>query len=151
MPPPDDHQVCTWAVLLWVFQFFRFVWASWRREGYWIPPKTSNSGRLHNLRPVMFLRLLPFVSQWNNVFDWLLVLPWLTPAMNFFEFPFLFFSSFFPFFLLLFYWLKPKCGQDSGAGAHDWTCTCSLTVIATLRYAAMLPFCVRVLANFTEF
>jgi len=31
MPPPDDHQVRTWAVLLWVFQFFRFVWASWRR------------------------------------------------------------------------------------------------------------------------
>jgi len=50
MPPPDDHQVRTWAMLLWVFQFFRFVWASWRREGYWIPPKTCNSGRLHNLR-----------------------------------------------------------------------------------------------------
>ena len=33
-----------------VFQFFRFVWASWRREGYWIPPNTYNSGRLHNLR-----------------------------------------------------------------------------------------------------
>ena len=49
MPPPDDYQVCTWAVLLWCFQFFRFVWASWRREGYWIPPKTCNSGRLHNL------------------------------------------------------------------------------------------------------
>ena len=50
MPPPNDHQVRTWAVLLWVFQFFRVVWASWRREGYWIPPKTCNSGRLHNLR-----------------------------------------------------------------------------------------------------
>jgi len=38
------------SVMLSVFQFFRFVWASWRREGYWIPPKTCNSGRLHNLR-----------------------------------------------------------------------------------------------------
>jgi len=35
--------------MLSVFQFLRFFWASWRREGYWIPPKTCNSGRLHNL------------------------------------------------------------------------------------------------------
>jgi len=63
MPPPDDHQVCTWAVLLWVFQFFRFVWASWRREGYWIPPKTCNSGRLHNLRRT--------VGVWENTDSWL--------------------------------------------------------------------------------
>jgi len=38
------------SVMLSVFQFFRFVWASWRREGYWIPTKTCNSGRLHNLK-----------------------------------------------------------------------------------------------------
>jgi len=38
------------SVILSVFQFVRFVWASWRREGYWIPPTTFNSGRLHNLR-----------------------------------------------------------------------------------------------------
>jgi len=38
------------SVMLSVFQFFRFVCASWRREGYWIPPNTCNSGRLHNLR-----------------------------------------------------------------------------------------------------
>jgi len=39
------------SVMLSIFpsQFFRFVRASWRREGYWIPPKTCNSGRLHNL------------------------------------------------------------------------------------------------------
>jgi len=38
----------SWAVLCWRFQCFRFVWASLRREGYWIPTKTCNSGRLHN-------------------------------------------------------------------------------------------------------
>jgi len=37
------------SVMLSVFQFLRFVWTSWRREGYWIPPTTCNSGRLHNL------------------------------------------------------------------------------------------------------
>jgi len=43
-------QVCPWAVLCWCFQCFRFVRASWRREGCWISPPTFNSGslRLHN-------------------------------------------------------------------------------------------------------
>jgi len=40
------------SVMFPVFQFSRFVWASWRREGYWIPPKTCNSGRLHNLMKI---------------------------------------------------------------------------------------------------
>jgi len=34
---------------------------------------------------------------------------------------------------------------------HDWTCICSLAVTVTLQSGAMLPFCVRVLANATEF
>ena len=48
MPLPDDYQVCPWAVLCWCFQCFRFVRASCRREGYWIPSKTCNSSRWHN-------------------------------------------------------------------------------------------------------
>jgi len=59
MPPPDDHQVRTWAVLLWVFRFFRFVWASW------IPPKTCNSGRLHNLRRSSWVPEME-EPQWSN-------------------------------------------------------------------------------------
>jgi len=37
-------------VLCWCFQCFRFVWASLRREGYWITSgtKACNSGRLHD-------------------------------------------------------------------------------------------------------
>ena len=38
------------SVMLSAFQFFRSVWVFWIREGYWIPPKTCNSGRLYNLR-----------------------------------------------------------------------------------------------------
>jgi len=44
---------CLWWDIMCCDMYWRNLWlilfrASWRTKGYWIPPKTCNSGRLHN-------------------------------------------------------------------------------------------------------